>query len=181
VPEVPPSAALGVVRHTGAGTEYLVLADVSVVLHTDQGVFEFTDQVDDHNNGARAVMAEALDAGKSFPEAKAITKPHLAERRRSAMNREGGYWVASIDEAAAAHAVTDVVPGVREVVLASDGFMRALHLFGLVPQVGALFERNLAELAEAVRKAEHDDPETRAYPRWTVSDDICARRLRWVD
>lgn len=183
-PDVPPSAALGVVRRSGDRSEFLVLADVSVIMLTDAGVFEFTDQrVDKYNNGAREVMAQALRSGRTFEEASERTRPHLAERRRSSMNREHGYWVASTDEAAAGHALTGVLDGVREVVLASDGFMRALRLFTLVPDLEALFapERDFQHVASLIREAERDDPDTRKFPRWTVSDDICAQRLRWAD
>jgi hypothetical protein len=183
-PEVPPSAALGVVRRSGERTEFLVLADVSVILRTDAGVIEFTDQrVDENNNGARDVMAAALaphDA--TFAQAYEQTRPHLAERRRSAMNRLGGYWVASTDDTAAHYALAGELKGVNEVVLASDGFMRAIRVFSLIPDLATLFapDSDFEHLAGLIRKAERDDPQTRNFPRWSVGDDICARRLRWV-
>ncbi|HET6949315.1 MAG TPA: hypothetical protein VFI47_03010 [Acidimicrobiales bacterium] len=183
IPEVPPSAALGVIRRTGDRTEFLVLADVSVIMRTDAAVFEFIDRrVDRYNKSAHDAMVETLRVSNAtYADASERARPHLADARRRAMNREGGYWVASIDKGAVDHALTGALDGVREVILASDGFMRALRLFPLVDDVEELFECDFEDLAARVRRAEENDPHTRGYPRWSVSDDICARRLRWDD
>jgi hypothetical protein len=181
-PDVPPSAALGVIRSDGLSTEYLVLADISVIFKTAAEVHEITDRrVAECNKTARRTMKALLGEGKDFAEARRETIPLLAEAR-SAMNREGGYWVASLDEGAVEHALQGHVDGVQEVVLASDGFMRIVRTFGLIG-VDDLFapDCSLRDLAEQVRAAERDDPETRRFARWSVSDDLCAKRLRWVD
>jgi hypothetical protein len=182
-PLVPPSAALGVVRQAGDCTEYLVLADVSVVLATDMGVREVTDdRVDAGNHEARARMTGLVAGGHLHKDAHRQVLPLLRAHREQSMNRERGYWVASTDERAVEHALVGAVEDVHEVVLATDGFMRAVNPFGLIPGPEALFEGvSLNELADRVRAAEADDPETRSFPRWTTSDDICAVRLRWVD
>jgi hypothetical protein len=181
-PEVPPSAALGVVRHAGDHVEFLVLADVSVILRAEPGAQWFIDRrVDEHNRPAAEAMGEALrDPAVSFDEAIERTRPYLARPRRLAMNQPDGYWVASTDPTAAAHALTGALRDVDEVVLASDGFMRGLDLFGLVPDPDALFDCDFGELAAAIRRVEHG-PRSREFPRWSISDDICAHRLRWVD
>jgi hypothetical protein len=183
-PEVPPSAALGVIRRLDDRTEFLVLADVSIILRTDAGVFEYTDQrVDDGNHGARHTMIDRLAAGGSFKQAFEQARPYLAENRLSRMNRPDGYWVASIDDHAVRHALTGALDGVREAILASDGFMRVRKPFKLIPDVAALFDpsTSLEEWATAIRQAESNDPDTSRYPRWRVADDICAQRVRWTD
>jgi len=181
-PEVLPSAALGVVRHARDCTEFLVLADVSVILMTEAGALEMIDRrVDKHTNGALEAMVHLVESKVPFDEVSERTRTHLAEPRRAAMNRENGYWVASIDPVAASHALSGTLDGVRDVVLASDGFMRALHLFRLVPNADTLFDCDFRDLARRIRKTEADDPDTSKFPRWRVSDDICAHRLRWVD
>jgi hypothetical protein len=183
-PEIPASAALGIVRRTGLRTEFLLLADVSVIMATDAGVFEFSDQrVEWGNEQAQVVMTSLVRGGASWAAARQQANPLLADRRRSAMNRPGGYWVASIDENAVQQALTGALDGVREVVLATDGFMRALRPFKLIADLPALFppEPNFDDLVARIRAAERHDPETRNYPRWTVRDDICAQRLRWID
>lgn len=181
-PDVPPSAALGVVRQAGRSTEYLVLADVSVVLRTSEGCFEVSDhKVDVVNEPARVAMAEVLQAPEAtFTTAIEHTRPFLAEARRKGMNRRGGYWVASIEAAAVEHAKVGAVDDVEEVLLASDGFMRSVHLFGLCT-LEDLFSASLKEVAAEVRAAEEADPETRGFARWSVRDDICAQRLLWRD
>jgi hypothetical protein len=182
-PDVPPSAALGVVRHAGDHTEYLVLADVSVILRAEAGAQWFIDRrVDVHNKDAREVMEQALlDTEITFEQVSERTRPHLAKPRLSKMNRADGYWVASIDQAAAGHALTGTVDGADDVVLASDGFMRALDLFELVSRPDELFTCDFPELAERIRAVERADADIRRFPRWSVSDDICAHRLQWVD
>jgi hypothetical protein len=182
VPDVPPSAALGVVRQAGERTGYLVLADVSVLLQTTDGrVRAVTDsRVEAVTEHARRRMVARLEEGASLQEARREVNPVLAGAR-AAMNSEGGYWVASLDEHAVDHAVTGEVAGVREVVLATDGFMRVVEPFGLIT-TDELFEPgcSLGDLARRVRRAEQDDPETRQFARWSVSDDLSATRLRWV-
>lgn len=182
-PEVPPSAALGVVRHAEDHVEFLVLADVSVILRTEAGAQWFIDRrVDEHNKEAFDFMKAALrDDEITFDEVSRGIRQRLAKPRRSKMNRLDGYWVASIDGAPAEHAITGTLDRVDELILASDGFMRALDLFGLVKRPDDLFTCDLAELAQRVRECERADPHTRNYPRWSVSDDICAHRIRWVD
>jgi hypothetical protein len=181
-PAVPPSAALGVVRHAGDHVQFLVLADVSLVLRSEAGAQWFIDRrVDDHNEPARHAMFDALrDEDLTFEQLSARIRPLLAEPRRSKMNRPGGYWVASTDPEAAHHALTGTVDGVDDVVVATDGFMRALDLFGLLAGPDELFTCDLADVAARIRAAEQSDPACRRYPRWSVSDDICAHRLRWV-
>jgi hypothetical protein len=181
VPDVPPSAALGVIRAEGDVMEYLVLADISIIVRTDDRIDELTDsRVDLFNTEARETMVALLDAGRTLQEARKEVN-HLLAEARSHMNKPNGYWVASLDEHAVEKARCGEIPGVREVVLASDGFMRIVRPFGLI-SIDDLFapDCRLSDLAQRVRRAERDDPEARAYPRWSVSDDLCAKRLRWL-
>jgi hypothetical protein len=181
VPAAPPSAALGIVRRVGDRTDFLVLADVSIIVRTEAGVLWLIDRrVDVHNEPARIAMAKYLSSGMGFDEAKAKTDPHLAAPRQQAMNKDGGYWVASNDPAAARHALTGSLDHVDEVILATDGFMRAVDLFGLVRHED-LFDADFGELGRQIRRAEQDDPETERFPRWSRSDDMCAHKLRWVE
>jgi hypothetical protein len=182
VPDVPPSAALGVIRSDGRTTEYLVLADISIILQmADGAIREKTDaRVDEFNTQARARMKELIAAGMTLKQARQEVNPLLAQAR-SFMNKAGGYWVASLDEHAVDNAITGEEAGVRELVLATDGFMRIVEPFGLIA-IEDLFvpDCSLGELARRVRQAERDDPETRQFARWSVSDDLSAKRLRWV-
>jgi hypothetical protein len=181
-PEFPPSAALGLVRRKGPKTEYLVLADISVIMRTDLGVHLFIDRrVDEHNRAAHEAMKAALvSPTATLADARERARPLLADVRRQAMNQDGGYWVASTDRNAVDHALVGAVDGVTELILASDGFMRGVELFGLVERVDDLFDCDFRKLAKQIRAAEDADPDTRRYTRWSKSDDICARRLRWL-
>lgn len=181
-PTFPPSAALGVVRRVGPTTEFLVLADISVIMRTEFGVFQFIDRrVDEHNRAAQDAMKAALvSPTATLADARERARPLLADVRRLAMNQEGGYWVASIDRDAVDHALIGSLYGVTELILASDGFMRAIELFGLVESVDDLFDCDFRKLAKQIRAAEDADPDTRDHARWSKSDDICARKLRWL-
>jgi hypothetical protein len=181
-PEFPPSAALGLVRRKGPKTEFLVLADISVIMRTDRGVHLFIDRrVDEHNRAAQEAMKAALvSPAATLADARERARPLLADVRRQAMNKDGGYWVASTDRNAVDHALVGAVDGVTELILASDGFMRGVELFGLVQRVDDLFDCDFRKLAKQIRAAEDADPDTRDHSRWSKSDDICARKLRWL-
>jgi hypothetical protein len=181
-PEFPPSAALGVVRRTGPTTEFLVLADIAVILRTEFGVFQFIDRrVDEHNRAAQDAMKAALVAPTAtLADARERARPLLADVRRQAMNQVGGYWVASVEPTAVDHALIGALDGVTELILASDGFMRGVELFGLVESLDDLFDCNFEQFAAQIRAAEDADPDTRKHSRWSKSDDICARKLRWL-
>lgn len=181
-PDVPPSAALGVVRRDGDGVECSVLADVSVVVRTPRGVAEVCDRRVDHTSApVLAAMAGHLTGGVPYEQVLTEIRPLLAAHRQVHMNTDGGYWVASLDESAASRSLRRSYRGVDEVVLATDGFMRALRPFGLLPGLAALFEPDLrlADVADQIRSAELADPDTRRFPRWSRHDDLLAIRLRW--
>jgi hypothetical protein len=179
-PDIPPSAALGIIRRCGDETEYLVLADISIIFAGREEIVDL--RVEESTEHLRTSMRTQLKRGLPVHEVKERTRDALAEHRRTAMNRHSGYWVASLDEDVVAHAVTGRVTGAHEVVLATDGFMRVLRPFALINNVDELFhpECSLEALARRVREAEHADLDL-AYTRWTEWDDICARRLRWVE
>jgi hypothetical protein len=156
-----PSAAAGAIRVSGDDLEWLVLADVSVVIETAAGVEVISDKRVD------ATVA-GLDSGT----------PRLAERVKAARsahrNRPGGYWVAADDPAAASHAVTGSAPlaDVRRVLVATDGAARLADLFGRSWRY--VLAAGPCEVIREVRSLEAGDPECAKWPRIKGADDATA-------
>jgi len=181
-PKVPPSAAVGVVRAVGGQLHYAVLADVSIVCGMSEGVRELTDhRPDDLNVEAKHHLESLLGSGEDFASAIESTRLLLLEHRRLRMNKSGGYWVVALEVTAADHALTGVIDSEHPFIIASDGFTRGRHLFGLWTDWNAALGgvTSLRELADEVRAAELADPQCTRYPRWSVHDDIVAARLHW--
>ena len=160
-----PSAALAVLRVAGGQLEWLALADVSIVLDTRAGVKVISD-----NRVAASVTG--LDS----------TTPGLATRIRDAReeyrNRQGGYWVAAADPAAADHALTGTMPlkDVRRVMVATDGAARLVDVFGST-WLHALDAGPQGAIRET-RMFEAKDPECVRWPRMKPADDATA--ALWV-
>lgn len=171
-----PSATVIVARINRSSLEYLVLADSVLLLDYSREA------------GPQAVTDDRLERAAT-PHRKHInglaigTAEHATARRRyvetiwkSYRNREGGFWVASSDPAAAEHALTGSValPEVRSFVLLSDGASRLVDRFGLMtwPQVrDILRDHGPDELLRRTREAEESDPRGRRWPRTKVRDD----------
>jgi hypothetical protein len=150
---------------------------------TDAGVFEVTDhRVEQANAETYAAMVAMHRADVDGERILEDIKPLLAEDRRRAMNVDKGYWVASFDEHVVGHAQTGAFDGVREVWMATDGFMRSVRPFGIFPDVRTLVceSRPFEETKQRLRDVENSDLDTNQFPRWSISDDVCAQRLVWV-
>jgi len=161
-----------------------VLGDVSVIVFGAAGSLEITDQrVDDGNVEASRALKKLLDGGTPFMEARGEINKLLIDYRKNSMNREGGYWIASTNSEAPKNAIVGAVDDVNEILLATDGFMRCLRPFALWPSLDEVFRAGLTlrEVADEVRKAERMDDGALEFPRWSINDDICAARLRWID
>jgi hypothetical protein len=158
-----PSATVAAVRSAGPELEYLVLADVTVVLETASGLDVMTDS-------RVAASVAGLDA----------RSPRLGERlgeaRRAHRNRPGGYWVAADDPVAADHAITGSVPleTVRGVMVLSDGAARLVDLFGR--DWAHAVAAGPAEIIRQVRALEDEDPGCVRWPRTKHRDDATAAR-----
>lgn len=177
-----PSATVVMLRRTGDLLDWLVLADSVLIL--DIGEPEPTVICDDREAriGARyRKRMDSLDAGT--PEHVAAHREYVETLRRH-RNRDGGFWVASVDPLAAEHALTGSMPvrEVRAAALLSDGASRLADRFGLTTWRGLLdilAQSGPDELIRQVRAAEHSDPHGHRWPRGKTHDDATACYCRF--
>jgi hypothetical protein len=172
-----PAATVAVLRSFGL-LEYLVLSDSAVVLETLQGI----EVIQDSRVEATAVeLAGVVLATATSDETHAERRRAMITERRAARNVPGGYWIASSDPDAAAHAVTGRVRHMRRAAVLTDGAMR-LRDFGLATWGEVLDTLDLhgpAELIRQVRGAEDEDPTCIKWPRTKAYDDATAAFCRF--
>lgn len=168
-----PSAAVAVVRLRDGCADYLVLGDVAVVFETNSGIVGISDERVSHTAEDERRVADAYPIG-SPDKSEALVRMKRAEL--AMRNREGGYWIAAANPAAADHVLAGriAMTELRRFAVLTDGAAR------IVSQFGELSWRELLELAETespeavlrrVRVAEDRDPLGLRWPRNKRSDD----------
>ncbi|RCV52250.1 protein phosphatase 2C domain-containing protein [Marinitenerispora sediminis] len=148
-----PSSTAAVVRRTGAGFDYLLLADSTALFPAPDG-------------GVTAVTDDRLDR---LPGG----RPYSPELVRAARNTPGGFWVAGTDPRAAHEAVTGSVPSTDgRFALMSDGCSRLVEYYGHGWQAvwDRLVESGPAALVAWVRAEER----RHGVPRGKPHDDATA-------
>jgi hypothetical protein len=182
VPEVgdrhAPSACLGLVEaHPGEGGQVRVqgrfLGDVIALVPTERGVVRWTDErAKPFEKKTLAALGAREHAPGSIPEA---VKRQILENRTK-LNRPDGYWVVNPLRPWAGRELrfeAQVKAG-EHIVLATDGFMRLVDVFGAYSDT-ALHARLAAgdgpDLMQELRERERSDLLAGAYPRVKTHDD----------
>jgi hypothetical protein len=182
VPEVgdhhAPSACLGLVEaHPGEGGQVRVqgrfLGDVIALMPTELGIVRWTDErAKPFEKKTLAALGAREHAPGSIPEA---VKRQILENRTK-LNRPDGYWVVNPLRPWAGRELrfeAQVKPG-EPIVLATDGFMRLVDVFGAYSDT-ALHARLAAgkgpDLMQELRERERNDLLAAAYPRVKTHDD----------
>lgn len=173
-----PSACLGLIEaRTGEGGQVAIqgrfLGDVIALVPTEQGIVRWSDErAKPFERKTLAVLGAQEHAPGSIPEP---VKRQILENRTK-LNRPDGYWVVNPLRAWAGHELrfeAHVMPG-KPIVLATDGFMRLVDVFGAYSDQ-ALHARLAAgeggDLMEELRDKERDDLMAGAYPRVKTHDD----------
>jgi Protein phosphatase 2C len=168
-----PSATVVALRAGGARVDYLVLADSVLVLDCFGELRVLTDAREVQVGRRFRARMDALPNGT--PEHEEALREYI-EALRAHRNRDGGYWVASAEPAAASQALTGSVPRaeVRAAALLSDGASRLVDRFGLASWQEVLKTLDTlgpGELLRQVRAAERSDPDGRRWPRGKAYDD----------
>lgn len=172
-----PSATVVAVRRRGPELQYLVLADSVLVLDRPGGPVVVTDDRLEALGRTRPNALDTLPLGSE--EHAAVLRRAVEGTARQYRNRAGGFWVASTDPKAAAHAVTGsaALGGLRSAVLLSDGATRLVDCFGLASWselTSLVLDDGPEELIRRVRAAEAGDPRGERWPRGKAEDDATA-------
>jgi len=168
-----PSAAVAMVRPVGGWADYLVLGDVSVIFDRGGEVVVISDDRVSQTAVAERRAADAYPTGSPEKNDAMVRMKHAELAMR---NREGGYWIAAAEPAAARHARVGRVAlaEVRRFAVLTDGATR------IVSQFGELSWYEVLDLAETegpqavlrkVRAVESSDPRGLRWPRNKPSDD----------
>ena len=157
-----PSAAVAIVRAGKLTLDYLVLADVTILLDSTTELSVITD--DRVANTVRDL------AGRENVGAEVM------ERRARYRNQKGGYWIAAADPRVAQQAITGNIPlaELRHAVLMTDGVTRLVEPFGQMDWHGLLtltVKSGTASVIDRVRRTEAGDLGRHHWPRFKASDD----------
>jgi Protein phosphatase 2C len=169
-----PSATVAIVRSGPGAVEYLILGDTTVLVETTGELRVLTDGRIEAAAEAERRAADRHPIGSPEKRAALLRMKHAELAQR---NRHGGFWVAAADPAAARHAVTGEIPGVRRLAVLSDGAARIVSPLAELtwPETLDLLESHgPAELIRRVRAAEATDPAGARWPRNKSSDDATA-------
>ena len=178
-----PSAA-GLVAHIeGPDLVYLALGDCSLLVQwPNGGVFRYG--VPDEEAGDAwlaqhlSASANSADPEASASQLRAGLMPVLRQARER-MNLSPGYGVFSITATPSEYVLSGRVPledGTR-ILLASDGFMRLVDVFGTFnvdELMGMTVDLGVAAMLDILRRTERSDDACRRYPRAKCSDDASA-------
>lgn len=165
-----PSAAVAAVRIGKRSVEYLVLADVTMVLRSQNGLEVVTDQrVEDTVRDLESID----DVGDE-----------VMKRRERYRNRDGGYWVAAADPAAAAHAKTGQIKlkEFKSVALMSDGATRLVTPFEQATWADILNDSvkiGPASIINNIRTIEASDTHGSRWSRFKLATTLPSRSSAW--
>ncbi|SCY67943.1 hypothetical protein [Microvirga guangxiensis] len=172
-----PSACLGLIeaRENGGSIRLqgFFLGDVVALVPTERGIERWTDE---RSKPFEKKTLAALEAGGHEPGRipEAVRRQIL--ENRSSLNQPDGYWVVSPSQPFAGRELRfeAQVPKGGEIVLATDGFMRLVDVFGAYTDQSlhaALAEGRGDALIEELRTLERSDLLSGAYPRVKTHDD----------
>lgn len=126
-----PSAAIGIMRHHPDGTgEAILLGDITLT-YQPAGTSEPVSISDDRLNSIATIERDRFIAATTDQSVSSAQRLHLRRKlvaaERACRNQPGGYWIASADPAAAAHALSFTLPPGTPALLRSDGADPAGH------------------------------------------------------
>jgi len=177
VPGDCPTSTVTIVRWDLEAVEIYTLGDSPAVVyltHTEP-VAVYDVRLEAVGAAARAAYRAYLLAGHGYDARLSTLIADLQLAERAERNRDGGYWIAESDPAAAAHAVTAAFPRdqVTAVLLASDGVSADVldyrrHDWGQVLHLATADPAGYLRDLHAVEDADHDG---RRWPRAKRHDD----------
>jgi hypothetical protein len=172
-----PSSTVAIARVASGNADLLVLGDSYIAYRSGGAVAIVTDERIDRLSLPQARRyRERLATGSGYDDAHTATLRELQARQRARRNTQGGYWIASANPGAAAHAVTCTLPAaeLEWIVLATDGAIdTARHL--RLDNWEAIARSDAAGLSSILERChvweQEIDPDGRALPRAKRHDD----------
>jgi hypothetical protein len=172
-----PSSTVAIARVGDANADLLVLGDSYIAYRSAGKAAVLTDdRLDRLELPESRRYRDRLAAGSGYDIVHAVTLRDLQAGQRARRNAPGGYWIASANPEAGAHAVTVTVPtaSLNWIVLATDGAIETARYLGL-DDGEAIADSGQAELAALLQRCqdweENDDPDGRQLPRAKRHDD----------
>jgi hypothetical protein len=173
-----PSACLGLLQGCWAGpgrlrVEGFFLGDVVALVPSEQGIVRWTDE---RAKPFEKKTLAALEAGGHEPGRMPEAVRRQILENRTKLNQPDGYWVVNPCRPFAGRELrfeVQVQTGAM-IVLATDGFMRLVDVFGAYTDRSfhaALAEGRGDDLFEELRALERNDLLSGAYPRVKTHDD----------
>ncbi|MFC4171770.1 hypothetical protein ACFOYU_06840 [Microvirga sp. GCM10011540] len=173
-----PSACLGLLRVCARANGKILLeggflGDVVALVSSANGVVRWTDErAKPFERRTLAALAPGGHEPGQIPEA---VRRQILENREQ-LNRPEGYWVVHPTRPWAGRELrfeTEAAPD-EPIVLATDGFMRLVDVFGAYSDA-SLHARLAAgegeDLMQELRELERSDPKAGVYPRVKIHDD----------
>ncbi|MGW3183184.1 PP2C family serine/threonine-protein phosphatase [Kitasatospora sp. NPDC001119] len=175
-----PASTAAVVRRRADRIEAAVLGDSPVVaIGRDGTVHAVRDDRLARLVDARPEAREYRDllrAGHGFGDRHRVILQELRDFQGKVANRPDGYWIAEAVPEAGLHAVTASWPAddLAEVVIATDGITAGVEEYGLYSWqelARACRQDGPQAVADAIARAEREDPDGQLWPRYKLSDD----------
>ncbi|WP_040833664.1 protein phosphatase 2C domain-containing protein [Nocardia brevicatena] len=176
-PGAAPSSTVSIVRVGHTAIDVLALGDSPIIVGRTDGTFEtiHDDRLDRLDLPEATRYRERLRAGSGYDDEHRAILGELQHQERKRRNRDGGYWIAEADHAAAQHSITAryARDDVAWVILATDGAAEPLAPLGI--SWSDVAQLDASGLAELLVRCEHweaqTDPAGRQQPRAKRHDD----------
>ncbi|MEU3572977.1 PP2C family serine/threonine-protein phosphatase [Kitasatospora sp. NPDC036755] len=175
-----PASTVAVARRRADRIEAAVLGDSPVVaIGRDGTVHAVRDDRLTRLVDARPEAREYRDrlrAGHGFGDRHRLILQELRDFQGKVVNRPDGYWIAEAVPEAGLHAITASWPSddLAEVVIATDGITAGVEeyeLYSWQELARACRQDGPLAVADAIARAEREDPDGQLWPRYKVSDD----------
>lgn len=166
-----PNFAMAIIHASEGFLEYAALADCYIVVNQGNNITTYTEphwEKITQDIGKKAFFIEKSEAERL----------QVYRDIRLTSNLADGYWIGTAKGEGLRHLDIRRMPVAADtqVVLCTDGFERAVSLFGLYDWAG-VFATNLDQITDELRQAETRYLDKTEYPREKLSDDVYALKL----
>ena len=179
-----PSSTVAIARVGDGNADLLVLGDSYIACRSAGTAAVLTDdRLDRLDLPESRRYRDRLAAGSGYDMTHAATLRDLQAGQRARRNTPGGYWIASANPEAAAHAITLTVPAASLdwIVLATDGAIETARHLSL-DDWEAIADSGQTALSAFLQHChdweENDDPDGRQLPRAKRHDDKAIATVR---